>query len=186
MIKKNKGEIWKPLRFKGWRLLRNQYALSSDGRIASYKEDILKDGKLLDGSLTSGYKTLNLHIDGSTSTLYIHREIASLFHKRKSSKQKYVAHINHDKTDNRIKNLQWVTQTEVNDHQKKNPKIISYKEAQSKRTKGLKLTASQVKAIKASLANPRRKLTHQQIADKYNITTMTIYRIKRGENWAHV
>ena len=52
--------------------------------------------------------------------------------------------------------------------------------------KGLKLTATQVKAIKSMLANPRRKLTHQQIADKYNISPMTIYRIKSGENWANV
>lgn len=186
MIKKNKGEIWKSLRFKGWRSMRNHYAVSSDGRLASYKEDLFEDGKLLDGSITSGYKTLNLHIDGNTCTLYLHREIARLFNKRRSSRQKYVTHINHDKTDNRIKNLRWATQLEVNDHQKKNPKKIIYKEAQIKKTKGLKLTASQVKTIKASLDNPRRKLTHQQIADKYNISTMTIYRIKRGENWSHI
>lgn len=186
MIKKNKGETWKPLRFDGWRLLRNHYAVSSDGRMASYKEDIFEDGKLLDGSLTSGYKTLNLHIDGNTCTLYLHREIARLFNKRKSSKQKYVTHLNHDKTDNRIKNLRWATQEEVNDHQKKNPKKINYKEIRSKRTKGLKLTVTQVKAIKATLDNPRRRLTHRQIADKYKISMMTIYRIKRGENWANV
>ena len=48
MIKNNKGEMWKPLRFDGWRLMRNNYAISSHGRLASYKEDILADGKLLE------------------------------------------------------------------------------------------------------------------------------------------
>lgn len=186
MIKKNKGELWKPLRFKDWQLMRNKYAVSSHGRLASYREDIFADGKLLEGSLTSGYKTLNLHIGGNTFTLYLHREIARLFNRRKSSRQKYVTHINHDKTDNHIKNLRWATQPEMNEHQKKNPKKVDYKERQNNKTKGLKLTASQVKAIKATLDNPRRRLTHKQIAEKYNISTMTIYRIKSGENWAHV
>ena len=62
MIKKNNGEIWKQLQFKGWKQLRKKYAISSHGRAASYYKDILTDGKLLEGSLTSGYKTLNLHI----------------------------------------------------------------------------------------------------------------------------
>ena len=74
----------------------------------------------------------------------------------------------------------------MNDHQKKNPKKITYKEVQNKRTKGLKLNVTQVKAIKAALDNPRRKLTNQQIADKFKISPMTIYRIKRGENWGNV
>ena len=61
MIKKLNGEVWKPLVFSGSKLLRNRYAVSSHGRIASYKDDVIKDGKLLNGSLTTGYKTLNLH-----------------------------------------------------------------------------------------------------------------------------
>jgi DeoR/GlpR family transcriptional regulator of sugar metabolism len=55
-----------------------------------------------------------------------------------------------------------------------------------KKTKGLKLNATQVKTIKTILANPKRKLTHKQLADKFKITPMTIYRIKRGENWGSI
>ena len=79
MIKKLTGELWKPLQFPGWKQLRKKYALSSLGRVASYSEDVLADGKLLNGSLTTGYKTLNLHRPGNNGTLYIHREIARLF-----------------------------------------------------------------------------------------------------------
>lgn len=186
MIKKNKDEIWKPLRFKGWQLMRNNYAISSHGRVCSYKEDIFTDGKLLEGSLTSGYKTLNLHIEEKACTLYLHREIARLFNKKKSAKHKYVIHINHHKSDNHVKNLRWATQLDVNGHQQKSPKKLAYKEVQTARTKGLKLNASQVRSIKAILDNPRRKLTHQQIADKYKISPMTVYRIKSGESWAQV
>ncbi len=82
MIKKINGEQWKQLQFKGWKILRKKYAISSHGRAASYSEDIHKDGKLLEGSLTSGYKTLNLHIDGSNGTIYFHREVAKFFTKK--------------------------------------------------------------------------------------------------------
>ena len=95
-------------------------------------------------------------------------------------------HLNYNKTDNNIKNLKWATQKEAMEHQQNSPHKAAYKKVQSVRTKGLKLSLSQVKAIKSILANPKRKLTHQQIADKYKITPMTIYRIKSGENWGRV
>jgi len=186
MIKKIKGENWKPFKFKGSPSMRNKYALSSHGRVASYKEDVYQDGKLLEGSLTSGYRTLNLHIDDSNRTFYIHREVANLFNKKNSPKHKYVIHLNHNKTDNNIKNLKWSSQKEVIDHQQKSPHKKEYKKIQTAKKRGLKLNVTQVKAIKTILANPKRKLTHQQIADKYNISPMTVYRIKSGENWAAV
>lgn len=186
MIKKINGELWKPLTFKGHQLLRNKYAISSHGRTASYKEDMFDDGKILSGSLTSGYRTINLHIEDTTGTLYVHREVARLFLPKKNSKEKYVIHKNHKKDDNNIKNLKWVTQQEATDHQQKSPVKLAYKKAQQARTKGLKLNASQVKTIKAMLENPRRKLTHKLIADKYGVSEMTIYRIKSGESWARI
>ncbi len=100
MIKKLTGEVWKPLQFPGWKQLRKKYALSSMGRVASYSEDVLADGKLLNGSLTTGYKTLNLHRPGNNGTLYIHREIARLFLNKSTLKHKYVIHLNHNKLDN--------------------------------------------------------------------------------------
>jgi hypothetical protein len=186
MIKKIKGEIWKPLKFKGWQSMRNKYALSSQGRAASFREDIYVDGKILEGSLTSGYKTLNLRIGESSSTIYLHREIAKLFNPKNSPKQKFVIHINHNKTDNNSNNLKWSSHKEMIDHQQKSPQKLAYKKVQTARTKGLKLNATQVKAIKTILSNPKRKLTHQQIADKYNISPMTVYRIKSGENWGMI
>lgn len=186
MIKKNNGEIWKQIQFKGWKKLRKKYAVSSHGRVASYKDDVVADGKLLDGSLTSGYKTLNLHINGTNGTIYFHREVAKLFIKKNSPKEKFVIHINHIKTDNNYKNLKWSTQKDVSVHQQKSPDKIAYKKVQNSRTKGLKLDAKQVKAIKATIENPRRKLTYKLIAQKYNVSEMTIYRIKSGENWSNI
>jgi hypothetical protein len=185
MIKKLSKEVWKPLIFRGWKQLRYRYAVSSYGRIASYKKDIL-DGKLLNGSLTTGYRTLNLHRPGNKGTLYIHREMAKIFLKRPSLKHKYVIHVNHDKLDNNIKNLKWATLETMIAHQQKSPAKIAYKKVQANRTVGLKLNANQVKKIKEILKDKKRSITIKRLAKKYNVSEMTIYRIKSGENWGRI
>ena len=186
MIKKLVGETWKPLTFSGWRQFRNRYAVSDSGRIASYKKYILKDGNLLRGSLTTGYRTLILHRPDNKRALYIHREIMKSFQKKISQKYKYVIHINHNKLDNRIKNLRWATVEQMIDHQQESPVRIAYKKKQANRTAGLKLTAAQVKSIKNILNNKNRNITFKKLAHKYKVSEKTIYRIKKGKSWARI
>lgn len=183
MIKKNAGEIWKQIHFQGSKMLRRKYAVSSYGRAASYSEDVLSDGKLLSGSLTSGYRTLNLHLEIGNGTIYIHREVAKLFCTRTNPRQRIVIHKNHLKADNHFKNLTWASPAEASLHQQASPQKIAYKQRQSSRSKGLKLSLAQVKLIKEAIANPKRKLTYKQMAEKYSVSEMTLYRIKSGENW---
>lgn len=183
MVKKNAGELWKQIQFAGYRTLRKKYAVSNHGRLASYEDDLATDGKLLSGSQTSGYRTLNLHVEGNNQTIYLHREVARLFATKKSARHKFVIHRNHKKDDNHIKNLQWATANEMSDHQQKSPEKLAYKKRQANKTKGLKLTLTQAKAIKDAVTNVKRKLSMKQLAEKYGVSEMTLYRIKRGENW---
>ena len=186
MIKKQAGETWKTLTFSGWKELRNRYAVSSHGRIASFKQDVLEDGKLLMGSLTTGYRTLNLHRPNNKGTLYIHRELARLFLQRPSAAHKYVIHANHNKLDNSVKNLRWATLEQMIGHQQKSPAKLAYKEKQANRKEGLKLTAAQVRKIKTVLNSKKRTLTIRKLADSFKVSEMTIYRIKSGENWGRI
>lgn len=186
MLKKITGEVWKQLQFGGHKNLRRRYAVSSLGRAASYKEGIYKDGKLLNGSVTSGYRTLNLHVGTGNGTIYMHREIAKLFCKKPSAKHKYVIHLNHKKGDNSSRNLKWTTLEEMSSHQQNSPQKKAYKKRQANKTEGLKLNATKVKAIKDTLKNPKRKLTYKQMAAKYKVSEMTLYRIRSGENWSHI
>ena len=186
MIRKLTGETWKPLSFSGWKQLRNRYAVSTLGRIASYKKEVLDDGKLLSGSLTTGYRTLNLHRPDDKGTLYIHREMAKIFLDKPSVKHKYVVHRNHNKLDNRINNLRWATLEQMIAHQQQSPAKVAYKEKQANKTEGLKLTASQVRKIKNILASNRRNITIRKLAENYGVSEMTMYRIKSGENWARI
>ncbi|MEI2737757.1 MAG: NUMOD4 domain-containing protein [Chitinophagaceae bacterium] len=186
MIKKLAGEIWKPLTFSGWRHLRNRYAVSNLGRIASYKQDVLNDGKILSGSLTTGYRTLNLHRPNNKGTLYIHREMAKIFLKKSAASHKYVIHRNHNKLDNNLKNLRWATLEQMISHQQGSPAKIAYKEKQANKTEGLKLTAAQVRKIKSILNSKNRNITIKQLAKNYGVSEMTMYRIKSGENWGRI
>ena len=186
MIKKLAGEVWKPLTFSGWRHHRNRYAVSNIGRIASYKQDVLKDGKVLSGSLTTGYRTLNLHRPNNKGTLYIHREMAKIFLKKTAASHKYVIHRNHNKLDNNLKNLRWATLEQMISHQQGSPAKIAYKEKQANKTEGLKLTAAQVRKIKKILNSKNRNITIKQLAKNYGVSEMTMYRIKSGENWGRI
>ena len=127
MIKKIPGEIWKQMQFPGHKGLKKKYAASNHGRVASFSTSVAEDGKLLNGSVTSGYRTLNLHLEDGNGTIYFHREIAKLFCSKKSPKAKYVIHVNHKKSDNSSKNLKWATLEEVSSHQQKSPAKIAYK-----------------------------------------------------------
>ena len=142
--------------------------------------------KILNGSLTTGYITLNLHRPNGKGSLYIHREIAKLFLKRPSARHKYVIHKNHDKLDNASRNLEWATLETMIRHQQNSPAKLAYKKKQANRDVGLKLTITQVRKIKEQLNNKSRRLTIKQLADNYQVSEMTMYRIKSGENWGRV
>ena len=71
-------------------------------------------------------------------------------------------------------------------HQQDSPAKIAYKKKQANRTIGLKLTAAKVKKIKDTLNDKHREITIRKLAQKYNVSEMTMYRIKSGENWARI
>jgi DNA invertase Pin-like site-specific DNA recombinase len=74
-------------------------------------------------------------------------------------------------------------------HQQHSPLKIAYKKLQKERTatqKGLKLTPAQVKTIKKIIHDPKRTVTYKQLAKKYRVSEMTLYRIRSGENWSAV
>jgi hypothetical protein len=186
MIKPLKNEKWKELRMpKG--ALRFRYAVSNLGRIASFSKNI-KDGKILKGTTIGGYPTLNIKPFGENKTYYIHKLVAENFLKKKGRKQQYVIHKNHDKLNNKSNNLKWADKDEMHKHQQKSPLVIKSREERMNRPiyEGHKLTAKSVKQIKKQIFNPNRRLTMREIAEKYGISEMQLYRIKSGENWGHV
>lgn len=181
MIKKNPNEKWKEIRFSA-KGLRSRYAISSHGRVASFKEK-LEDGNLLKGTMNNGYLSLKIKPKGKDLQMMVHRLAAEAFQKRKSGKHTFVIHLNYKKTDNNLKNLRWASKEEMEKHQQKNPNVL--RSRRERQVEGHKLNIAKVKQIKKMIKHPSGK-TMKSIAKKFRISEMQLYRIKRGENWGHV
>ncbi len=164
--------------------LRRKYAISNYGRVVSYTDDI-ENGKLLKCGFIEGYPVLSLGHKIKFSRC-VHKLVAHYFLPEPKSEELYVIHFDFDKQNNSVKNLKWATREEMLQHQNQNPKVQHARKNHTPRTKGPKLTDKQVKRLKAIINDPDRKRTFKQIAKRYGISEMQLYRIKSGENWGHV
>jgi hypothetical protein len=186
MIKSLSNEVWKEVKMpKG--ALRYRYAVSNLGRIASYEKKI-EDGKVLRGTKIGGYPTLNVKPFGENKTFYIHKLVAVNFIKKLSPKQTFVIHKDHNKANNKTSNLRWASKDKMEEHQQTSPLVLKARKARMNNPiyKGHKLTATTVKQIKKKIMSKSRTQTMSQIAKQFKISEMQLYRIKSGENWAHV
>ena len=181
------NEQWKELEAEktaGNKPSRKNYAISNYGRVASYTDDI-ENGKLLKCGLIGGYPVLSLNRNVKFSRC-LHKLVAHYFLPEPTQDKTYVIHFDFDKQNNSVKNLQWVTREEMLQHQNHNPNVQHARKNHPKRKKGSKLTDRQVKRLKTIINDPDRKRTYKQIAKRYGISEMQLYRIKSGENWGHV
>lgn len=181
----NDKEIWKPVtHIKG--PSNKKYLVSSHGRIASYDTDI-NDKYILKLHLNGGFPMSTIHINGKSKALFAHHALGHSFLKKSSPKQVSIIHLDYNKANNALANLKWVTKKEQIEHSKKSPFVLE--SAARKVYKGAtarKLDEKKVIALKKELWNPKRKLSFKQIAAKYGIAEMNLYRIKNGEMWFHV
>lgn len=173
-------EIWKDVpSYEGY------YQASNLGRIRSYdriilrpKGNYLKKGRILKPQNgTNGYHVISLRKNKIGGTVSLHRIIASTFIPNPENK-KCVNHINGNKKDNNINNLEWTTYSENIKH--------AFKNKLNKGLKGEKKPISKLKNkevldIKKMLG---KGLTNVEIAKTYNVDARTISCIKTGVSWS--
>ncbi len=192
MIRFFPGEEWREIGLK--RHLKSRYAISNFGRLMSFKSNLEK-GRLLKGCLAEGYPVFKYRVwlrDKRDKLLhqsrYLHQLVAEYFLPKPKSEQKFIIHIDYDKSNNRCSNLKWVSKGELVRHHERNPNVILGK-AKNKNRKpyaGKKLTETRVKYLKRRIFDPNRKTRLKMIAKQFGISEMQLYRIKKGENWGHV
>lgn len=72
---------------------------------------------MLRGSINKlGYKVYRLSINGKSKDLYAHRMVAETFIPNSDPLKDCVNHIDGDKLNNDVSNLEWVTKSENNAH----------------------------------------------------------------------
>ena len=163
---------------------RRNYAISNYGRVVSYTNDI-EAGKLLKSGIIQGYQVLSIGHKIKISRC-VHKLVAHYFLPEPKPDQIYVIHLDFDKSNNSVKNLQLATHEQMLQHQNHNPRVQHARKNHPRRNKGPKLTAEQVRRLKNAINDPDRKRTLKQIAKRYGISEMQLYRVKAGTNWGHV
>ncbi len=146
------------------------YFVSSDGFIYSKKRtSYLK--KLRGGIDTRGYHSLVLVYENDLKkTVRIHREVIKAF---KGNSSLPVNHIDGNKINNRLENLEYCTYSHNNKHAYKNRLNVMYSERASK------LKEKEVVEIRKELKHK----TLKEIAIKYEVAISTISRIKNNKSW---
>lgn len=178
------AEIWKAIPFAP------QYQVSSIGNLKSIKRTsitikdgievsrVLKERPIAERVNNCGYTRVTLYIKGALKSYSMHRLVASLFIPNPDNKRT-VNHINGNKRDNRVENLEWNTHQENVIHSYRTGLKTPTKGSQFKR----KLNDDQVRQIKTYKWSGKTK---KEIAAMFNVHRVTIHDIYNERTWRHI
>ncbi len=161
----NTSITWKPV--KGF----PQYLISSDGRVKSFKINQPRD---LKPWMCRGYKQVNLTDRGFRKHFTLHRLVAEHYIPNPDNLPE-VNHINEDKLDNRVENLEWCDRVANAKHSARAGKGL-YK-------LGRPLNREEVVTIKDLLGEG---LSSTKIAEMFGVSRSAIQHIRMGRTWRNI
>lgn len=164
-ILNNHDEIWKSINDYP------SYEISNKGRVRSINRldcigNYRTGGIIKQKYQNNGYKSVTLAINGASKrkTITVHRLVAKAFIPKIKDKN-IVHHIDHDKTNNILDNLQWVNNSENIRYAYKAGRIIKKYGIDANRTKLTKEDILEIKKMRFEDG-----LSLKEIADLYNIS----------------
>jgi hypothetical protein len=174
-------EKWKPV--KGYEGL---YEVSNFGRVKALtrRVDLGKCHRTFEEHFLSlatdhkGYLRCALSHEGTSKTFKVHRLVAEAFIPNPDNKEQ-VNHIDGNKTNNRVDNLEWCTRSENMHH----ACVTKLKRNNGEYNNGAKLTYKEVVFIRTHYI-PRDKVYGTvALANKFGVHRKTISRIITGRYW---
>lgn len=166
------GTVIKCGKYKHWNKVNDGYSVRKE---KTYRQSSNR------GKKTNPVYGRYLHVCIRDKYYQVHRLVALAWIQNPDSKPQ-VNHINGMKWDNRIENLEWVTNLENRQHS--GEKLIrNIPVGEDSGT--AKLTTKAVADIREQLKTPYKGLC-SDLADKYGVCASTITWIKQGETWKHV
>lgn len=187
-----------------WRTIKEApyYMVSDEGHVKSLERDVLSfNGKAycyrhipetnpLKEKDIRGYKNVSIiQYDNRMRPIkrymrQVHRLVLEAFHPFPGNDKLQVNHINGDKSDNRLENLEWMTPSENTRDANKKGKGHQMNQDGEKNSMSI-LTEKQVIEIIRETKKPNRR-TDQKIADEYNVTRKTISNIRNNLTWKYI
>lgn len=162
------NEIWKDvIGYKGL------YKISNFGRVRSFVLGGNNGCILLQSTHKQGYKRIRLS-DGNSSLSYlVHRLVAIAFIPNPDNKET-VNHLDGNKANNSVENLEWATQSENNKHAFRTGLKRFTDKNQEASTRGHKVNKSQVIDIRNEFSNGKSLLN---LSLEYSISKAQVCRI---------
>lgn len=181
-----KEEVWKDaVGYEG------HYQISNHGRIKSVDRYVTsKTGvkRLLKGRIRKTvlagrdrcYPTIVCSVAGKNKREYIHRLVARAFIENPEGKPE-VNHVDGDKENNHVNNLEWVTRSRNKFHAYEN----KLKVAPKGESNGLaKLTEEEV--LKIRDLHDNYKVSQKDISQMFNVTQVNVWNIVNRRTWKHI
>ena len=182
----NMEEIWKDIEgYNGY------YQISNHGRVKSlqrlvtgHKSEWQKEEKIMKLSADKkGYSMIRLTLNSIKKTFTVHRLVALHFIERVPNKNQ-INHIDCDKTNNTVENLEWCDNSKNQTHAFQNglnKYTQKHREARIKRgLKERKLNSKQVEELK-ELRNSG--FTYKQLSERFGISGKMAEEIYKGKKY---
>lgn len=177
-------EVWKDVvGYEGY------YQVSNRGQVKSLPREIKRKNsriyrtklKLMKIHVSNrGYPAVRLTVNNKSRVHLVHRLVATTFIENRENKP-YVNHIDGNKTNNNLSNLEWTTPTENSHH--------SWEIGLSKPTKGMrhysaKLDDEKVVYIRKAFKNKEKSII--ELAEIFNITPQSVGAVINRKTWRHI
>lgn len=175
-VKENLPDINNEVKYIYINKIKTEYQITSSGDVYSLNYNHTgKKRKLKTRKNHSGYHLIGIRVNGKCYVKQVHRLVADAFIPNPENKPQ-VNHINGNKDDNSVNNLEWVTAKENILHAiKTNLKPVGEKSYLAKIT--------EKQAIEISELLVENKLSVPEICKKCKVSYSTVNDIKRKKSW---
>lgn len=165
-------EIWKDIKgFEG------SYEINRNGEVRRIKRKVKGYSYLKSTVMKIGYCIYAFSVKGKVTKHYMHRLVAEHFIENPEG-YNYVNHLNGIKTDNRVENLEWCTQSRNIQHSFD----TGLQPNGEKHHACTRLTEEDAKMIKYGYPD----LGDRAVAKIYSIHHAHVYYIRKGKTWKHI